>query len=341
MRKTFLNRQLQLAKQNKKDEFYTAYSTVENEIHSYFLHDQSVFENKIILCPCDDPHKSNFFKYLVDHFNEYKIKQLVCCCYSGKPDLPFTLTDEEYIANGQQIRTAWKATINEVSSTDSFDVFSNPNNSLTQLNGSGDFRSREVTNIRDTCDIIITNPPFSLFREFYTWCQPKKFIVLGTLNAISYRAIFPTLFNGTAHFGKTLRKEKATFVVPGQDLVTLNNSIWYTNLEHGYQPPFLELKTTKEVFENIRHKELVGKTKFDRYDTFDAIDIPYLDMLPSDYDDVMGVPVSFYIKWNPLQFDILGITVPFGRPKGWSSKTNMDPLINGVEVYKRLLIKRK
>ena len=190
------------------------------------------------------------------------------------------------------------------------------------LNGDGDFRSKEVTKLRDEADFIITNPPFSLFREFLAWIMEggKKFIIIGNMNCITYKEVFPLIMNnkiwlgipfpgGNAYFRPAMQNDYAVGVYDEDtNLVKFRNCIWLTNVDHGRRHQPLSLMTIADNLRYSKHKEIRGKETYDHYDNYDAIEVPFTDAIPSDYDGVMGVPISFLDKYCPEQFEILGIT---------------------------------
>ena len=229
------------------------------------------------------------------------------------------------------------------------------------LNGDGDFKSDEIKKLRDIADIIITNPPFSLFREFLAWIidAKKKFIIIGGINAISYKEVFPLIKEnkmwlgngfhaGNAYFSTPFIKEYATGVFnPESGLVKFRNVCWFTNIDHARRHQPLKLQTMKENLKFSKHKELKGKKTYDKYDNYKAIEVPFTDAIPSDYKGVMGVPISFLDKYSPEQFEILGsdYNVKEGLlPKlvnlKWTGKLDRG-YINNKRIFTRLLIKHK
>ena len=231
------------------------------------------------------------------------------------------------------------------------------------LEGDGDFRSDEVKRLRDEADIIITNPPFSLFREFLAWIMEanKRFSIIGNINAITYKETFPYLKDNQIWLGPSIVSGDREFMIPDYvvDLHKFTGEIrkdangndvyyqrvvgvrWFTNLEHGRRHQSLPLMTMEQNLKFSKHKEIRGKDHYERYDNYDAIEVPYVDAIPSDYDGVIGVPISFLDKYCPEQFEIVGCSYDYGRPKGWSNAINMSVSIDGKNVYKRILIKKK
>ncbi|MDR2584943.1 MAG: adenine-specific methyltransferase EcoRI family protein [Prevotellaceae bacterium] len=366
------NRNLSSAKNARNDEFYTQFHDIEKEIAAYLEYSPDVFRGKTILCPCDDPYESNFFKYFALKFNEFGLKKLIATCYAGSPiaNRELSLFPDENEEN-KTTRNPHKIEITDNDGVRNlYDVellLANDRNHLTRLKGDGDFRSNEIKKLRDEADIIITNPPFSLFREFLAWLVEanKQFLIIGNMNAITYKEVFPLIkenkmwlgrgFNaGNAFFSTPLVKEYAEGVYnPDTGLVKFRNCCWFTNLDHGRRHQPLQLMSIKN---NLRYnKKLKGKEFYDRYDNYDAIEVPFTEMIPNDYDGIMAVPVSFLDKYNPDQFEILGITQRNDDPYKIKKYTKADyPNANDLNargviivegkpksMYARVLIKKK
>ena len=224
------------------------------------------------------------------------------------------------------------------------------------LEGGGDFRSDEITKLRDEADIIVTNPPFSLFREFLAWIREGKqlFLIIGNINCITYKEVFPLIMSNQIWLGNGMGRWISGFIVPesyelygtearleeGQRIVATNNALWLTNIDHGRRHSPLSLMTLEENTRFSKHKE-VRDIGYQKYDNFDAIEVPYTDAIPRDYAGVMGVPISFLDKYNPDQFEIVGCSYDYGRPSFWPPNTKMSPSVNGSNIYKRILIKHK
>lgn len=360
------NRNLAQAKNAKKDEFYTQYHDIEVEVNAYLEYNADTFRDKTVLLPCDDPKWSNFTKFFAQNFSRLGLKKLISTSYAPeakkqKYGLEPTLFDSlEPKADISKERTNGKIFVlgHDVSGDGRIDF-----NDLQweYLDEDGDFRSKEVERLRDEADIIVTNPPFSLFREFMSWISAaqKRFLVIGNMNAITYKEIFPMIKENRMWIGATGFTSDMVFKVPKGteikdsyrkkaeklgyigDYTRLGNSCWFTNMEHGRRHQPLSLMTMADNLKFSKHKDIRGKTGYDRYDNYDAIEVPYTDAIPSDYNGVMGVPVSFLDKYNPEQFEILGCTYNYGRPTEWSEDTNMSPSIKGVNIYKRILIRKK
>jgi hypothetical protein len=330
------NKNLAQAKKAKNDEFYTRENDINKEIQSYLDFDPDVFRGKTVLCPCDDPYESRFFKYFALRFKSFNLKKLIATCYTGSPiaNRELSLFPEESAEN-RTTRNPHKIEITEIPDvngdggvdlTDVELLLAGDRNHLTRLNGDGDFRSEEVTKLRDEADIIITNPPFSLFREFLGWITEasKQFLVISNINAITYKEVFPLIKENKIWLGVTGFNEGMYFNVPddfvyadtykfdrerdGKKVNRVPGVCWMTNLEHGRRHQPLPLLTMKDTLRYSRRKEIRGKKEYDKYDNYDAIEVPFTDAIPSDYDGVMGVPISFLDKYCPEQFEILGAT---------------------------------
>ena len=339
------NQNLTEAKKAKKDEFYTRWEEIEKEVNAYIEYDKDVFRNKTILLPADDPFESNFFKYFAVHFNDYGLKKLIATSYDSSPVVNQQLSlfgdDEEEKKTGK----AYKIELTHVEDFDHDGVFnikdvenfllsektklnsSAGSNVLSYLHGDdefvpGDFRSKEVTKLRDEADVIITNPPFSLFREFIKWINPKekKFLIIGNMNAVTYKEVFPLIKDNYMWMGSSIHSGDRPFFVPdnyplnasgsgvdknGRRFIRVKGVRWFTNLDHGRRHEPLSLMTMGDNIKFSKHKQVRGK-KYMHYDNFDAIEVPFTDAIPSDYDGIMGVPISFLDKFNPDQFKIVG-----------------------------------
>jgi hypothetical protein len=318
------NSSLAAAKSAKNDEFYTQWTDIEREMNAYLEYDPDVFRGKVILLPCDDPEWSNFSKFFALHFVEFGIKKMISTSYAPNSK-PSTINYEPTLFESQapqfdpiKTRSLGKKFVLEAKDINGGSVLNIEDLQWEYLEGDGDFRSDEVTALRDEADLVITNPPFSLFREFLAWLMAGKvgFAVIGNINAITYKEVFPLIKEDKLWLGKGF-KNGADFRVPGVDLdqegeakpkvVHLGNVTWFTNLEHGRRHEPMTLMTKAENKKHSTHKN-VRDVGYKKYDNYDAIEVPYVDAIPSDYAGVMGVPISFLDKYNPDQFEILGAT---------------------------------
>jgi len=325
------NANLSQAKSAKKDEFYTQYADIQLEVNAYLEYDQNVFRGKTILLPCDDPEWSNFTRFFAENFEFFGLKKLISTSYAVEskniknyePTL-FETLDPNYDAN--KTRTHGKIFIldHDTNNSGRVDI---EDLQWHYLEGDGDFRSKEVTALRDEADVIITNPPFSLFREFLAWIMEakKQFLIIGNMNALTYKEVFPLIKSNQMWPGKRFNQrvngDNMTFMVPddypmsgteqymqdGKKYISVAGTGWYTNLDHGRRHQPLQLMTMEDNIKHSKHKEIRG-IGYVKYDNYDAIEVPYSDAIPSDYDGVMGVPISFITKYCPEQFDILGAT---------------------------------
>ena len=319
------NTNLSNAKAAKNDEFYTQYPDIQKEINAYLDYDPDVFRGKTVLLPCDDPEWSNFTKFFAQNFELLGLKKLISTSYayeSKKVKGPIQLTLFETDAPQYDAsKTQTHGKIFVLTKDENGDGRINIKDLQWQyLEGDGDFRSKEIRQLRDEADIIVTNPPFSLFREFVAWLMEaqKKFIIIGNMNAITYRDIFPLLKDNKMWLGNGFQNGNAYFRIeaPRTDyangvfdestnLVKFRNCCWFTNIDHGRRHQPLQLMTMAENFKFSKHKDIRENKVYQRYDNFDAIDVPYTDAIPDDYEGVMGVPISFMDKYCPEQFEIV------------------------------------
>lgn len=332
------NSNLTNAKRAKNDEFYTQYSDIQTEIEAYLEFNPNVFRGQVVYCNCDDPFESNFFRYFVLNFNKLGLKQLITTSYKpslvANSQLGLFGDDKTLIkSKGRPKITANKFIINEVHDIDGDGEFNlkdvsaqlkeNRHNEWAPLDGDGDFRSDECINLLKKSDIVVTNPPFSLYRKYVEQLikYDKKFVIIGSKNTITYKEIFPLIKENRMWVGTTSFNRDMLFIAPSN--VDLSNkpktavrvvdgitylrspSVWFTNLDHGRRHQPLPLMTMNENLKYSKHKEIKGKKAYDKYDNYDAIEVPYTDAIPSDYDIVMGVPISFLDKYNPDQFEII------------------------------------
>ena len=398
-----LNQGMGAAKVAKQDEFYTQYVDIQKEIEAYLEFDNDTFRGKVVYCNCDDPFESNFFKYFAANFNKLGLKKLIATSYDGSPIAGQLALFPEYDeGNGKRQKPKALAVILDyvkdedgdgAANVTDVELFLKRNKAARKaLKGNdkypgGDFRSPECVALLKEADIVVTNPPFSLFRQYVAQLVEygKKFLIIGNTNAITYKEIFPLIKDNRVWFGCTSFNVGMFFAVPahwerfhhinqetGKKIARVSTSCWYTNLDHGRRHQPLQLMT---MADNLRFSNnLRGKTDYDRYDNWDAIEVGTYKEIPSDYDGVMGVPITFVDKYNPEQFEILGITKTWhgGASKTYPtqtqvnkdgkespvSKLNDGPAIkvselptgqtyyrvgtdNFIQLYARILIKRR
>ncbi len=318
------NKNLNAAKVAKKDEFYTQFEDIERELQHYWQH----FRGKTVLCNCDDPYESNFFKYFASRFNQLGLKKLICTCYNGSPiqGTQFSLFPE--LNPEEPPRIAHKLVITEVK----------------DMNGDGavdmtdvDFRSPECIDLLREADIVVTNPPFSLFREYVAQLMEyeKKFLIIGHQNAITYKEIFPLIKDNKIWLGYGFKGAAAHFVSPYEDIATagdhrkgmirVSGVNWFTNLDHNKRHELLDLVCR------------YSPEEYPHYDNYDAINVDKTSDIPCNYAGVMGVPITFLDKYNPEQFEILGID----RYIEDNPVPGKRFTINNKEIYARILIRNK
>lgn len=376
------NTNLKDAKAAKNDEFYTQFHDIEIEMNAYLDFDPDVFRGKSVLLPCDDPEWSNFTRFFAAKFDELGLRKLVSTSYapqSKKYKLSFqpTLFEQEaawYDPSKAQVKGKIFVLDRDHTGDGRIDI---DDLQWQYMEDDGDFRSEEVTRLRDEADFIITNPPFSLFREFLSWIMEggKKFIIIGNMNCITYKEVFPLIMHnrvwlgvpfprGNAYFRPATQSKYAAGVYSEEtNLVKFRNCIWITNVDHGRRHQPLALMTMADNLRFSKHKELKGKDAYDHYDNYDAIEVPFTDAIPSDYDGVMGVPISFLDKYCPEQFEILGMCEnedlyalktlvytsndckraylkKFGKPGTYDLNASGVITRNGIQekVYQRILI---
>ena len=311
------NKNLQAANKAKKDEFYTQLCDIENELRHYREH----FRGKTVLCNCDDPRVSNFFHYFAYNFEQLGLKRLITTCYKNQNADLFSRNDQE-----QAIWLEYLGDRNGNRVPDAEEIGIRP------LRGDGDFRSPECIELLKQADIVVTNPPFSLFREYVAQLvkYEKKFLIIGNKNAITYKDCFNLIkenkmwtgyrgFSGGMWFHSNY-EGKTEKIVNGKKLINVP-TIWYTNLD-----------IQKRHEELILYKKYVPE-EYPKYDNYDAIHINKTSEIPCDYDGIMGVPISFLDKYNPEQFEIVGNEYELNIPKGRG-------YINGKRMYSRIFIKK-
>lgn len=331
------NASLSAAKKAKNDEFYTQWADIEREMNAYLEYNPDVFRDKTILLPCDDPEWSNFTKFFALHFQDYGLKKLISTSYapnSNAGGLFYTPTRFETLNpdyNEPKSMERGRVFVLDETDVNADGVINIDDLQWTYLEGDGDFRSKEVIALRDEADIVITNPPFSLFREFVAWLMNGhvKFSVIGSNNATTYKEIFPLIKQNALWKGATANSSDMVFGVPkgadisdsdkqkakrlgypsddDYDYTRLGNSCWFTNIDHGRRHEPLQLMTMADNIKFSNHKEVRG-VGYVKYDNYDAIEVPFTDAIPADYTGAMGVPITYLDKYNPDQFEILGIT---------------------------------
>lgn len=320
------NANLGAAKNAKNDEFYTQYADIQKEVNAYIEYNPDVFRGKTILLPCDDPEWSNFTKFFAQNFEFFGLKKLISTSYAieskkYKTDWQPTLFETKnplYNIEKSRIKGKIFTLTHDTNNSGRIDI---DDLQWSYLEGDGDFRSAEVTALRDEADIIITNPPFSLFREFLDWLVRgnKEFLILGNINAISYKEVFPLIRDNKMWLGPSISSGDREFMIPpeyttvspslryddcGNKFVRVPGVRWFTNLDHGRRHQPLQLMTMED---NIRfNKKMKEHAAYICYENYDAIDVPFTELIPSDYQGAMGVPISFLDKYCPEQFEIIG-----------------------------------
>jgi len=322
------NSNLTNAKKAKNDEFYTQYHDIEKEINAYLDFNPDVFRGKTILLPCDDPEWSNFTKFFAQNFERFGLKKLISTSYAAESKLyksAYQVSMFEESAPQYDVKKTKKhgkifTLAHDKSGDGKIDV---DDLEWSYLEGDGDFKSAEVIKLRDEADIIITNRPFSLFRDFLAWivAAEKDFVIIGNMNSITYKELFPLLMKNKTWLGATGNGSDMVFAVPEGteieekdkqkaarlgyvgDFMRLGNSCWFTNIDHGRRHQPLPLMSLSD---NLRfNKKMAGKESYDIYDNYNAIEIPFTNAIPSDYDGAMGVPITFLDKYCPEQFEIV------------------------------------
>ena len=319
------NKTLTKAKAAKNDEFYTQFYDIETEMEAYLDYNRDVFRGKTVLLPCDDPEWSNFTRYFAQNFETLGLKKLISTSFAPesktyKCGYQLSLFETESPKfDKDKTKTHGKIYVLTEDTTGD-GVINLDDLQWDYLDGDGDFRSEEVTKLRDEADIIVTNPPFSLFREFVAWIMEanKEFVIIGNQNAITYKEIFPLLMNNEIWLGNGFKGGNAFFrVVEDRDyasgvydkttgLVKFRNCCWFTNIDHGRRHQPLRLMTEAENIRFSKHKEIKG-IGYQKYENYDAIEVNYCDAIPSDYDGIMGVYSTFFDKYCPEQFEIVGM----------------------------------
>ena len=380
------NKNLSAAKKAKQDEFYTQMNDIQAEINAYLDFDENTFRGKTVLLPCDDPEWSNFTLFFAQNFERLGLKKLISTSYAPESKTAKYGSLFEYAASQND-----ETPKNERGKIFVLDHDTNRNGRIDfedleweYLKGDGDFRSEEVCRLRDESDIIVTNPPFSMFREFLAWildghCRDgesinwesrhlggvgKQFLIIGNMNAITYKEVFPLIMGNRLWLGESIHSGDREFGVPddypleaagwridakGKHYIRVKGVRWFTNLEHGRRHQPLQLMTMAQNIKHSKHKEIRG-VGYLHYVNYDAIEVPFTDAIPSDYDGAMGVPISFLDKYCPEQFEIIGISLELANMipiKERLGRLNGGPRLyterNGEHVrqYERILIRRR
>ncbi|TDB64418.1 adenine-specific methyltransferase EcoRI family protein [Arundinibacter roseus] len=365
------NINLSKAKNAKNDEFYTQYHDIEKEINAYLDFDPDVFRGKTILLPCDDPEWSNFTKFFAQNFESIGLKKLISTSYA---------VESKHYKTGYQVTMFEESApqFDKSKTTKNGKIFSLTHDLLGDgkidvndlewqyLKGDGDFNSKEVKKLRDEADFIITNPPFSLFRDFLSWIVEgdKQFVIIGNMNAIKYKEVFPLIMENKMWLGNGFQAGNAFFSTPFAEeygegvynqetgLVKFRNVCWFTNLDHGRRHQPMQLMT---LADNLRFNKKVKNSSdvYERYENYDAIEVPFTDAIPSDYTGLMGVPISFLDKYSPEQFEI--VWQASGNTRASAPKKVLQQLgyivhpddrggcsiVNGRRTYDRIFIRHK
>ena len=376
------NSNLGAAKAAKNDEFYTQYADIQKEVNAYLEYNPDTFRDKTVLLPCDDPEWSNFTRFFAQNFERLGLKRLISTSYAVESkkykDYQPTLFETEspwFDVDKTRIKGKIYELTRDTNQNGRIDI---DDLEWHYLEGDGDFRSPEVCKLRDESDIIVTNPPFSLFRPFLAWCveAKKSILIIGNMNAVTYREVFPLIMDNKLWYGPSISSGDREFMVPdsypieasgwriddkGKKYIRVKGVRWFTNLEHGRRHEPLRLMTMKDNLRFSKHKDLV-ESGYREYDNYQAIDVPYSDAIPSDYEGIMGVPITFFDKYCPEQFTILGATQrgchdavpdtrkyddywevkPDGTPTGSSgNKTNENANLLGNDGKKNYFINKE
>ncbi len=370
------NANLTSAKKAKNDEFYTQFSDIQKEIEAYLEYDENTFRGKVVYCNCDDPFESNFFRYFVLNFKRLGLKQLVTTSYKPSPiaNTQLSLIGEDLVilpSKGRPKQTANKFVINEVGDVDGDGSFSlkdvaeqlkaNKNNEWQPLEDDGDFRSDECVELLKQSDIVVTNPPFSLYHEHVSQLvkYKKKFLVIANKNTIAAKEIFPHVKGNRMWVGATSFSKDILFIAPvGADLsdkpktavrivdgVTYlrSPSMWFTNIDHGRRHQPLALMTMADN-KKFNKKVVKSDVAYEKYENYDAIEVPFTDAIPSDYEGIMGVPISFLDKYSPEQFEIIGVSDNGAVDEQYKLphfKKHNEPYVDGKKQYKRIFIRHR
>ena len=330
------NKNLHSAKTGKKDEFYTQLSDIDKELKHYKHH----FKDKVVYCNCDDPRVSNFFHFFSYNFEKFGLKKLVTTCFKSQ--------EMDLFSNGDSERAVYLEYTGDKNGNKVPDI---EEIGINYLNGDGDFRSKESIELLKQSDIVVTNPPFSLFREYVSQLieHDKKFLIIGNLNALTYRDIFKLVKQNKLWFGHSIHSGDREFMVPsdypltaassriddeGNKYIRVKGVRWFSNMDY------------KERHQDLILYKTYNKEEYPTYDNYDAINVDKTKDIPVDYKGVMGVPITFIDKYNPEQFEILGLSASAGYSEDivgipFLGTKDARPLIDGRNTYARVFIKNK
>lgn len=333
------------AKRNKKDEFYTQYDVIQEEANAYLEYDEHTFQGKTIFLPCDDPVWSNFTRFFAQNFDQLGLKKLISTSYAPNSNknkyrqysLFEAIGDESSEVDGDDQRGRLFILDQDVNNSGKVDI---DDLVWSYLEGDGDFRSAEIKELRDEADIIVTNPPFSLFKEFFNWVieANKQFLIIGNQMAITYSEVFPQIKANKVWLGPSIQSGDREFRVPedypleaagnrvdkyGNKFIRIKGVRWFTNLDHGRRHQPLNLMTMADNVKYSKHKE-IKNIGYIKYDNYDILEVPYTDAIPSDYNELMGVPITFMDKYNPDQFEIVASSQTGCHPDSMVLKNYKD-----------------
>lgn len=359
------NQKLSEAKTAKNDEFYTQYQDIQKEINAYLEYDPNTFRGKTVLLPCDDPEWSNFTRFFAQNFETLCLKKLISTSYAtngkkkqGQQISMFELNSPQYDENKTNTHGKIFTLERDSNKSGKIDI---DDLEWSYLEGDGDFRSDEVKKLRDESDVIITNPPFSLFRDFLTWIieADKKFLIIGNINCLTYQEVFPRIKDNIIWLGNGMGRWISGFIVPdsyelygtearidetGKRIVSTNNCLWLTNIEHGRRHQPMQLMTMADNLKYSKHQR-IKDDGYPQYDNFEGIDIPFSDAIPNDFNGFMGVPITFLDKYCPEQFEIIGNSSELAGAivdnKGKEKKNPGRFYISGKRMYDRIVIRRR
>ena len=362
------NTTLTNAREAKQDEFYTQYYDIEREVEAYLDYNPDVFRGKTVLLPCDDPEWSNFTKYFAQNFERLGLKKLISTSYAverkqERYGVQLSLFETEFETRSPKYdkkKTRSHGKIFVLDRDGNGDRRIDINDlKWDYLKDDGDFRSKEVTKLRDEADVIVTNPPFSIFREFFAWVidSNKLFLLISNKNCITYKEVFPYIKSGQMWTGKTSMSQDILFRIPPEfqekfvsngkagskykvvngEILGRSPSVWFTNLDHGRRHQPMELMTMEDNLKYSKHKDLKEKHAYELYDEYDAIEVPYSDAIPSDYTEIMGVPISFLDKHCVEQYEIVGLDRYVDDNPHYGHRFHL----RGKETYARVLIRKK